>query len=106
MDMHSFFLVCVHLLICVSVVGVHAFMFLSACACISNSEREGEHLLSGKVVSGVFLAYMKTQALQSICDVSDLKEMTHHVLNSMMGYIAPPALLQKIIQVGKDVVNE
>ncbi|PVD38848.1 hypothetical protein C0Q70_01472 [Pomacea canaliculata] len=27
-----------------------------------------------------------------------LKEMTHHVLNSMMGYIAPPALLQKIIQ--------
>lgn len=54
----------------------------------------------------MFLAYMKTQALQSICDVSDLKEMTHHVLNSMMGYIAPPALLQKIIQVGKDVVNE
>ena len=25
--------------------------------------------------------------------------MTHHVLNSMMGYIAPPAILQKIMQV-------
>ncbi|KAK7507486.1 hypothetical protein BaRGS_00001421 [Batillaria attramentaria] len=26
------------------------------------------------------------------------KEMTHHVLNSMMGYIAPPDMLQKIMQ--------
>ncbi|XP_059149378.1 vacuolar protein sorting-associated protein 8 homolog [Physella acuta] len=26
------------------------------------------------------------------------KEMTHHVLNSMMGYISPPAILQKIMQ--------
>ncbi|XP_013089193.2 vacuolar protein sorting-associated protein 8 homolog [Biomphalaria glabrata] len=26
------------------------------------------------------------------------KDMTHHVLNSMMGYISPPAILQKIMQ--------
>ncbi|CAL1539613.1 unnamed protein product [Lymnaea stagnalis] len=32
-------------------------------------------------------------------DVMDcFKEMTHHVLNSMMGYISPPAILQKIMQ--------
>ncbi|XP_041374342.1 vacuolar protein sorting-associated protein 8 homolog isoform X2 [Gigantopelta aegis] len=30
--------------------------------------------------------------------LDDFKEMTHHVLNSMMGYIAPPAILQKIMQ--------
>ncbi|KAL8564240.1 hypothetical protein ACOMHN_050851 [Nucella lapillus] len=28
----------------------------------------------------------------------DFKDMTHHVLNSMMGYIAPPDMLQKIMQ--------
>ncbi|BFY99915.1 hypothetical protein BsWGS_02955 [Bradybaena similaris] len=32
-------------------------------------------------------------------DILDsFKEMTHHVLNSMMGYISPPAILQKIMQ--------
>ena len=29
---------------------------------------------------------------------ADFKELTHHVLNSMMGYIALPAILQKIMQ--------
>ncbi|XP_035826479.1 vacuolar protein sorting-associated protein 8 homolog isoform X2 [Aplysia californica] len=30
--------------------------------------------------------------------MDNFKEMTHHVLNSMMGYISPPAILQKIMQ--------
>ena len=30
--------------------------------------------------------------------LDSFKEMTHHVLNSMMGYISPPAILQKIMQ--------
>ncbi|ESO93558.1 hypothetical protein LOTGIDRAFT_215952 [Lottia gigantea] len=30
--------------------------------------------------------------------LEDFKEMTRHVLNSMMGYISPPAILQKIVQ--------
>ncbi|GFO47915.1 vacuolar protein sorting-associated protein 8-like protein [Plakobranchus ocellatus] len=30
--------------------------------------------------------------------LDNFKEMTHHVLNSMMGYISPPAILQKIVQ--------
>ncbi|XP_064597923.1 vacuolar protein sorting-associated protein 8 homolog [Liolophura sinensis] len=30
--------------------------------------------------------------------VDEVKELTHHVLNSMMGYIALPAILQKIMQ--------
>mgnify|MGYP000623901136 CR=1 FL=1 len=28
----------------------------------------------------------------------DFKQLTHHVLNNMMGYIALPAILQKIMQ--------
>ena len=30
---------------------------------------------------------------------TDFKKVTHHVLNSMMGYIALPSILQKIMQV-------
>jgi len=30
--------------------------------------------------------------------MDNFKEMTNHVLNSMMGYISPPAILQKIMQ--------
>ncbi|CAE1274106.1 VPS8 [Acanthosepion pharaonis] len=30
--------------------------------------------------------------------IGDIRELTHHLLNSMMGYIALPAILQKIMQ--------
>ncbi|XP_071103447.1 vacuolar protein sorting-associated protein 8 homolog [Haliotis cracherodii] len=39
---------------------------------------------------------MKDTANKQI--IEDFKQMTHHVLNSMMGYISPPAILKKIMQ--------
>lgn len=37
----------------------------------------------------------------SFCFGSAFKDQTRHVLNSMMGYISLPAILQKIMQVGR-----
>lgn len=40
----------------------------------------------------------KLKDLENRDILDDFKELTHHVLNSMMGYIALPAILQKIMQ--------
>ncbi|KAK6181620.1 hypothetical protein SNE40_009442 [Patella caerulea] len=46
----------------------------------------------------VMLPLRKLKDLTDKKILQDLKAMTHHVLNSMMGYISPPAILQKILQ--------